>query len=171
MEQATGSPKGSVNLTGIGKAKAASIKGRRRRRDIQCDKTDRSGDAIVFDIVLDYPNNLECHTLNSDDGSYIPVDLCHVQPYPNINSNDDETKSAKGVTIEPTTTIATTTTTTETTITTAKRTTTTAKKTITTTKRTTTAKKTTTTTKRTTTTTKKPTTTTPPMPTTTASTT
>ncbi|CAF1305995.1 unnamed protein product [Adineta steineri] len=163
LQQATGSPIGSVNLTGISSSGAIGAKGR-RRRDIQCDKTDRSGTAIVFDIVLNCPPNLQCKTLYNemklflsihekfnnvtnvniitDDGSYIPVELCHVQPYPNLNSYNYDNKDANGVIIEllTTTTTATGTITTATTteITTTSTTTTTTTTTVSTTTTTTT---------------------------------
>ncbi|CAF4278881.1 unnamed protein product [Adineta steineri] len=111
LQQAMGAPKSSIAVTTISSAKATSAKGR-RRRNIQCDKTDRSGIAIVFDIGLNYPSDSECHTPNckinlftsihekfntvsnvnitADDGSNIPVELCHVQSYLNGKNNNDK---------------------------------------------------------------------------------
>ncbi|CAF1569573.1 unnamed protein product [Adineta steineri] len=92
-----------------------------RYESFQCDKTDRSGVAIVFDVALDYPRNLPCQTLacqislftsihekfntqssvniTADDGSTLSVDLCHVQSYPNGNNNNQNSPS--GVVIQP----------------------------------------------------------------------
>ncbi|CAF4038672.1 unnamed protein product [Adineta steineri] len=98
-----------IGVTGIGSTKATSGKGR-RRRDIECDKTNSSGDAIVFGIALNYPSNFPCQNLScqvdlfvnisnkfntvtnvnitADDGSTLSVDLCHVQSYPDgVDSN------------------------------------------------------------------------------------
>ncbi|CAF4283047.1 unnamed protein product, partial [Adineta steineri] len=87
---------------------------------IQCDKTERSGVAIIFDVALGYPNNLTCQTLScqidfftgiheqfntqsrvnitADDGSNLSVDLCYVESYSNGNSNNQNNPS--GVVIE-----------------------------------------------------------------------
>ncbi|CAF4226288.1 unnamed protein product, partial [Adineta steineri] len=110
LQQAISAPKASIAVTTISSAKAITTKGRRRRRDIQCDKTDRSGVAIVFDVSLNYPQDLPCQTLTcqidlfigiheklntvsdvnitADDGSNLSVELCHVQSYPNGNNNN-----------------------------------------------------------------------------------
>ncbi|CAF1421771.1 unnamed protein product, partial [Adineta steineri] len=120
LQQATGAPAGSVAVNSISSASATSAKGR-RRRDLQCDKTDRSGEAIVFSIELNCPKNLPCQNLayqvdlftsihekfnnvaevdmTTDDGSILPLELCHVQSYPNGNSNSDS--SSNGIVVEP----------------------------------------------------------------------
>ncbi|CAF0764106.1 unnamed protein product [Adineta steineri] len=121
LQQATGSPVGSIIVKAISSAVGALGKGRRRRRDIQCDKTDRPGVAIVFDVALEYPGHLPCQNLScqvelftgihqqfnsatnvsitADDGSTIPVQLCHIQSNPNGNSNNES--SSDGIVVEP----------------------------------------------------------------------
>ncbi|CAF1480508.1 unnamed protein product, partial [Adineta steineri] len=109
LQQAVGAPKGCIAVTGIGSAVANSAKGR-RRRDVQCDKTDTPGVAIIFDVLLDYPQNLACQsltcqvelfnnlhekfnsvtdvTITSDDGTPLPVQLCHIESHTDgTNSN------------------------------------------------------------------------------------
>ncbi|CAF0831632.1 unnamed protein product [Adineta steineri] len=120
-----GAPTSSINVTGIGSALATGTRGRRRRRDIQCDKTDRSGTAIVFDVALNYPKSLSCQSIHcqieaftsihesfnavtninlpADDGSNIPIELCHVESYPNGNTNNDN--NANGIVVEPCTAV------------------------------------------------------------------
>ncbi|CAF1225773.1 unnamed protein product [Adineta steineri] len=117
LQQAIGAPKSSIAVTTISSAKATGAKGRRRRRrrDIPCDKTERSGVAIVFDIALGYPNNLTCQTLScqidfftgiheqfntqssvnitADDGNNLSVDLCYVESYSNGNNNNQNNPS------------------------------------------------------------------------------
>ncbi|CAF1254378.1 unnamed protein product [Adineta steineri] len=122
LRQATGSPSGSILVDAISSARATGTKGR-RRRDIQCDKTDRPGIAIVFDVALAYPENLPCQNLScqvslftgihqqfntatnvaitADDGSTLPVQLCHVESNPNGNSNNVNNSSSGGIVVEP----------------------------------------------------------------------
>ncbi|CAF3834907.1 unnamed protein product [Adineta steineri] len=125
LQQAMGAPTSSINVAGISSALATGTRGRRRRRDIQCDKTDRSGTAIVFDVALNYPKNLSCQSipcqikafisihesfnavtninLPADDGTNIPIELCHVESYPNGNTNNDN--NANGIVVEPCTAV------------------------------------------------------------------
>ncbi|CAF0733953.1 unnamed protein product [Adineta steineri] len=125
LTQALGAAKGSINVTGIGSAAATTTKGRRRRRDIQCDKTDRPGVAIILDVALDYPSTLSCQTLScqvdmftdihqkfnsvtdvsltADDGTPIPVQLCHVESYTDGTNNNPQ--SSSGIAIQPCTTV------------------------------------------------------------------
>ncbi|CAF1135925.1 unnamed protein product [Adineta steineri] len=122
LRQATGSPSGSILVDAISSARATGTKGR-RRRDIQCDKTDRPGIAIVFDVALAYPENLPCQNLScqvslftgihqqfntatnvaitADDGSTLPVQLCHVESNPNGHSNNVNNSSSGGIVVEP----------------------------------------------------------------------
>ncbi|CAF1398491.1 unnamed protein product, partial [Adineta steineri] len=115
LQQAVGAPKGSISVTGIGSAAANSAKGR-RRRDVQCDKTDTPGVAIIFDILLDYPLNLACQSLAcqvnlftgiqekfnavtdvsipSDDGTPLAVQLCHVESHTDGTINNAESPTA-----------------------------------------------------------------------------
>ncbi|CAF1072985.1 unnamed protein product [Adineta steineri] len=121
LTQALGAAKGSINVTGIGSAAATTTKGRRRRRDIQCDKTDRPGVAIIFDVALGYPEDLPCQTLacqvdlftgihgqfntvtdvsiTADDGTPLPVQLCHVESHADGTNNNPQ--SSSGIAIEP----------------------------------------------------------------------
>ncbi|CAF1416638.1 unnamed protein product [Adineta steineri] len=114
LQQAVGAPKGSIAITGIGSAAANSAKGR-RRRDVQCDKTDTPGVAIIFDVLLDYPQNLACQsltcqvelfnslhekfnsvtdvTITSDDGTPLPVQLCHVESHTDGTNNNAQGSS------------------------------------------------------------------------------
>ncbi|CAF4189323.1 unnamed protein product [Adineta steineri] len=125
MTQALGAAKGSINVTGIGSAKATTTKGRRRRRDIQCDKTDRPGVAIILDVALNYPSTLPCQTLScqvdmftdihqklntvtdvgliADDGSTLSVQLCHVESHTDGINNVPQ--SSSGVVIQPCTVV------------------------------------------------------------------
>ncbi|CAF3786284.1 unnamed protein product [Adineta steineri] len=120
LQQAISAPNGSIGVKSISSTEATGANGR-RRRDLQCDKTDRSGVAIVFDVALNYPRSLPCQTLacqislftsihekfntqssvniTADDGSNLSVDLCHVQSYPNGNNNNQNSPS--GVVIQP----------------------------------------------------------------------
>ncbi|CAF4207210.1 unnamed protein product, partial [Adineta steineri] len=115
LQQAVGAPKGSVAVTGIGSAAANIAKGRRRRRDVQCDKTDTPGVAIIFDVLLDYPQNLACQSLTcqvelfrsiqekfnavtdvsipSDDGTPLAVQLCHVESHTDGTNNNAQSSS------------------------------------------------------------------------------
>ncbi|CAF4075585.1 unnamed protein product [Adineta steineri] len=119
LQQAMGAPKDCIDVTSISSAEATDAKGRRRRRDIQCDKTDRSGPAIAFDIVLDYPKTLPCTKLTcqvslltyvhgqfnnvsnvnitADDGSNVPVVLCRVESHPDGNTSN--TSSSSGIVV------------------------------------------------------------------------
>ncbi|CAF4306555.1 unnamed protein product, partial [Adineta steineri] len=115
LTQALGAAKNSINVTGIGSAAATTTKGRRRRRDIQCDKTDRPGVAIILDVGLDYPSTLPCQKLScqvdmftdihqkfnsvtdvsliADDGSTLSVQLCHVESHTDGINNDPQSSS------------------------------------------------------------------------------
>ncbi|CAF3970993.1 unnamed protein product [Adineta steineri] len=116
LQQAISAPNGSIGVKSVSSIEATGANGRRRRRrDLQCDKTDRSGVAIVFDVALNYPRSLPCQTLacqislftsihekfntqssvniTADDGSNLSVDLCHVQSYPNGNNNNQNSPS------------------------------------------------------------------------------
>lgn len=80
---------------------------------IQCDKTTRSGDALVFTIVLRYPTEFSCRTLvcqiqfftktiqkintvfqvtiKATDGRPIDFELCRVDRNPNLNDANADT--------------------------------------------------------------------------------
>ncbi|CAF4198971.1 unnamed protein product, partial [Adineta steineri] len=45
----------------------------RRSRTLQCDRTDRSGEAIVFGIGLNYPSSLPCQNLSCQIDLYIGI--------------------------------------------------------------------------------------------------
>ncbi|CAF3681687.1 unnamed protein product, partial [Adineta steineri] len=104
-------PAGAITVSGINSAKAiGTAGGRRRRRDIQCDQSTRSGTALNFGIILNYPPDLSCQTpscvitlftyihnqfnsvknvaITADDGSSISVDLCHVESHPDGDLGD-----------------------------------------------------------------------------------
>ncbi|CAF1193055.1 unnamed protein product [Adineta ricciae] len=101
----------SISIFGMTLSVGNGMKGR-RRRDIQCDRTTRSGNAIVFGIELRSPPTEPCQTLicqinlfksihnsfnttsnvviTADDGTPLNLELCQVKNLPDGNAQTDD---------------------------------------------------------------------------------
>ncbi|CAF1193127.1 unnamed protein product [Adineta ricciae] len=106
-----GATQNSISIFGITLSIGNGMKGR-RRRDIQCDRTTRSGNALVFGVELRSPPTEPCQTLicqinlfksihnsfnttsnvviTTDDGTPLNLELCQVKNLPDGNAQTDD---------------------------------------------------------------------------------